>query len=152
MSTRAIFLWKDTCQFLLLVLMISKFSLTIFHWQGFWAWAGNRQLFLDKFWLCLQCLLVSGVLRKFGPSLMPSWEGARLIEKNRTVYKKRWSGRWVRRWGTEKWRQNQGMANNLDSHTVEAFKILNGRKLNILLTFDSVLHCWIKSGSNKLKL
>ena len=43
-----------------------------FHWQGFWGWKGNRQLCLDKFWLCLQCLIVSGVLRKIGPSLMPS--------------------------------------------------------------------------------
>ena len=32
------FPWKDTCQFLLLVWMISKLSFTIFHWQGFWAW------------------------------------------------------------------------------------------------------------------
>ena len=41
------------------------------------------------FRLCPQCLLVSGVLRKFGASLMPSWEGTLLLEKNRTVYKKR---------------------------------------------------------------
>ena len=32
----------------------------------------DRQVFLDKFRLCLQCLMVSGVLRNLGPSLMPS--------------------------------------------------------------------------------
>ena len=49
----------------------------------------QQTTFPGKFWLCLQCLLVSGLLRKFGPSLMPSLEGTLLLEENRSVYKKR---------------------------------------------------------------
>ena len=59
----------------------------------------DRQVFLDKFRLCLQCLMISGVLRKLGPSLMPrpktkwhpqkelavSGKEALLLLKNKTV-------------------------------------------------------------------
>ena len=60
--------------------MIRKFSFTISTDN-----VSELELTRGKFRLCPQCLIVSGVLRKTGPSLMPSWEGTLLLEKNRTV-------------------------------------------------------------------
>ena len=44
-----------------------------------------EQVFLDKFWLCLQCLVVSGVLRKISLSLMPSEAKNKMAEKGLVV-------------------------------------------------------------------
>ena len=38
-----------SCQILLLVQMINKFSFTIFHWQGFLVHVDDQQVSLDKF-------------------------------------------------------------------------------------------------------
>ena len=55
------FLEKFTCQFLLPVYMINKFSFTIFHWQGFLVHVVDQQVSLDKFWL----LKITNILATF---------------------------------------------------------------------------------------
>ena len=59
--------------------MISKFSIDK---------VSELEQTTGKFRLCPQSLIVSGVLRKIGPSLMPSWEGTLSLEKNRTVLRR----------------------------------------------------------------
>ena len=73
---------KFTCQFLLLLYTINKFSFTIFHRQGFLVHVDDQQVSLDKFrWLKINNILATFSLLSVYTSKFLTWQFFLVKEK-----------------------------------------------------------------------